>query len=55
VTITVSPMDANDFDELRIHLRVGRTQFVASRGGSAGTQFRDALLALARLAAPRLR
>ena len=39
----------------RIYLRVGRAQFVASRGSDADAKFRDALMALAKLAAPRLR
>jgi hypothetical protein len=39
----------------RIYARIGRTQFVASRGSGADAKFRDALLALAKLAAPRLR
>ena len=39
----------------RIYLRVGRTQLVATRGNRGDAKFRDALLAIAKLAAPRLR
>ena len=38
----------------RIYVRVGRQQFVASRG-DGDVKFREALLALAKLAVPRLR